>query len=176
MQVKIEVNQDDIKKLIAKAGAIGAVDTMQRALFAGGLYLQAWIQKNRLSGPRPTVLGVKTGRLRSSIAVFNFKSDRNQHLIRIGTNVEYAPIHEFGGVIHRFARSETFLRKRFVKGTKAGKFKKGTAGFGQGFTFGAYSINIPARPFLRPAVENSENLDKVKSIVVNKITDAVEKA
>ena len=53
------------------------------------------IRENYLSGPRPEKLGVVTGRLRSSI-VFNVE-DAEEIMIRFGSNVEYAAIHEFSG-------------------------------------------------------------------------------
>lgn len=43
---------------------------------------------------------VDTGRLRASIA-YEVKSESNKHQGRVGTNVEYAPIVEFGGAIRK---------------------------------------------------------------------------
>src|SRR3990167_5318036 len=97
-ELRVEVKQEDIDRLIKKAGAIGAFDTMQRSLNKGALFLIGWIVKNRFIGPRgSSILKTKTGRLRSSIVAFNLVSDReHQFSIRIGTNVEYAAKHEFG--------------------------------------------------------------------------------
>lgn len=75
----------------------------------------------------------------------------------IGTNLVYAPIHQYGGTIEKAARSETFTRKRWTKQKfnkkgelvkkRIGQFKKGTTP-GKGLTFRAHTITIPARPYL----------------------------
>jgi phage gpG-like protein len=51
---------------------------------------------NYLSGPRPHILGVISGRLRNSIKT---RTRRHGNVLEgsIGTNVKYGPIHEFGG-------------------------------------------------------------------------------
>lgn len=67
--------------------------------------------------------------------------------VAIGTNRIYAAIHQLGGTIVQAARSEIFVRNRYVRGPKKGQFKKGTKA-GQGFSFGERRIPIPARPYL----------------------------
>jgi phage gpG-like protein len=68
----------------------------------------------------------------------------------------YAAIHEFGGVIN----------------AKAGKFlswvnKEGKRIF-------AKSVHIPARPYLKPAVD--EHMDEIREAVGIDLVDAIEKA
>ncbi|GJQ32625.1 MAG: hypothetical protein HBSAPP04_14640 [Ignavibacteriaceae bacterium] len=85
----------------------------------------------------------------------------------IGTNLVYAPIHQFGGTIERAARSETFKRKRWTKDKftkkgeliqkRKGQFRKGTTA-GQGFTMKAHTITIPARPYLILTDRNHRNI------------------
>lgn len=75
--------------------------------------------------------------------------------ITLGSNLPYAAIQLFGGEIKRFAHSELFLRNRFVRGEKAGRFKKGTKA-GKGSTFKEYSINIPAHNYLFIAPQTQE--------------------
>jgi len=87
---------------------------------------------------------VGKGNLQNSIA----RSFNNNEALA-GTNLPYAAIHQFGGTINMAARSEIFKRTK----NKKGKFKKLPKDFpkrvlGRGYTFGAYQINIPARPFL----------------------------
>jgi len=60
-----------------------------------------------------------------------------------GTNKIYAPLHQFGGEVKHYGRSELFKRNR----SKSGKFSKGTTA-GKGLTFKQYMVKIPARPFL----------------------------
>lgn len=94
----------------------------------------------------------------------------------VGTQgVPYAQIHNEGGVIKRAARSETFVRNRYVKGKKSkyfggmGAFKKGTSQ-GKGLTFKAYSITMPQRQFLgfSPSL-----LARIKEVAKREIEDVV---
>lgn len=94
---------------------------------------------------------VQSGRLRRSIRIIN-SSDTT---VVIGTDVPYARIHNYGGVIQQAARSETFVRNRRGKGRGLNKYKfsRGTTA-GQGFTFAARTIVMPQRKFMG----NSANL------------------
>ncbi|MBD1394273.1 phage virion morphogenesis protein [Mucilaginibacter glaciei] len=86
---------------------------------------------------------VKSGRGRRSIRIISTTANS----VTIGSDVGYMAVHNNGGEISRAARSETFVRNRFVKGTKKGKFKKGTTD-GQGMSFKAYSYRMPQRQFI----------------------------
>ncbi|MGB5218562.1 MAG: phage virion morphogenesis protein [Smithella sp.] len=94
-----------------------------------------------------------TGHLRDSI---RYQLIGNNS-VAVGTNKVYAAIHQSGGTIDKTARSELFVRNRSKRGDKKGKFKKGTTA-GRGFTFGAHSIKIPARPFLGLSKANSDEI------------------
>ena len=74
--------------------------------------------------------------------------------VAIGSNKVYAAIQQLGGQITQGARSEIFLRRRYVRGAKKGSFKKGTTA-GQGFTFKERKIGIPARPYLGVSAQDS---------------------
>jgi phage gpG-like protein len=88
-------------------------NTREKALKIGmtqsGYILQRWIVRNRLKGPRPNILDRVTGRLASSITVAPTEKVKNIFITRIGTNVEYAPRHEFGIGI----RPRPFMRPAF---------------------------------------------------------------
>lgn len=91
-------------------------------------------------------LMVRTGQLLGSIrgAVLS------PSLVRISAGnpqVPYAQVHNEGGTISRAARSETFTRNRAKAGKRKGQFRKGTSD-GQGFSFKAYSYNMPQRQFM----------------------------
>lgn len=78
----------------------------------------------------PKIL-IDTGRLKNSIAM-----QAGADFARIGTNIAYAAIHQFGGTIQRVAYSSLSAlamkkRKRVGKGEVA-----------------AHAINIPARPYM----------------------------
>jgi len=140
----------------APAGLSKAMrDAMQRSLDV--VYRKV---SDNLTG---RVLHVRTGRLRQSIQT---SVEDGGQKGRIGTNVEYAAIHEYGGqtkphVITARGRALRFVSPRFIgpaKLTAKGKLaKRQTAG---SIVF-ARKVNhpgstIPARPWLRPALRDSQ--------------------
>jgi phage gpG-like protein len=125
---------------------------IQHALMQGGEVIRNWarlnIRKNKL---------IDTSNLVNSIDVAPSKASSDTAAeVAVGTGVVYAAIHEFGGVIN----------------AKAGKFlswvnKEGKRIF-------AKSVHIPARPYLRPAVD--EHMDEIREAVGIDLMDAIEKA
>lgn len=136
--LELKLDQETKEKFFNKLDAMTQRKAITDALTLGGMQIAAWSQENRLTGPRPTYLGIVSNRLRSSIAVFTSLSAKNSFEVRVGTNVVYAAIHEFGG-----AR-------------------------GRGM--------IPARPFLRPSIENRENQRIILNLLTQRISEAVRKA
>ena len=124
-------------------------------------------QKSR-KGYSPLPL-IRTGRLRASIS-----SKVMGNKLIVGTSIPYARIHQYGGTISQGARSELFGRKRYIRGSRRGKFKRGKTligprhvgfGFGsRGITFGARLINIPARPFL---VFQRDDLKAIERLILS---------
>jgi phage gpG-like protein len=94
-------------------------------------------------------LKVRTGRLRSSItsSVDQFKLEAS-----VGTNVIYAPIHEYGGVIR--PKNKKFLRFRIE---------------GQ-WIISRQSV-IPPRPFLGPALD--ESVEIVSDIIADEMLKSI---
>lgn len=87
---------------------------------------------------------LRSGRLMKSVTDPNVSAAG----IVFGSALPYAGIHQEGGEIHFAARSELFIRNRRVKDNKAkGQFRKGTKK-GQGFTRKAYTVRMPARPYI----------------------------
>lgn len=87
----------------------------------------------------------KKGRLAASIraAVTNDEAT-------VGTNVRYARIHNEGGEIHHAARTHDLHFKQYKNGSVSRQFvKKRNSNFVQSATIGAYTVNMPARPFLQ---------------------------
>lgn len=164
-----EIKVEGLKELIDKLGKATAQETIEEPFYQGVLNMQAWIQKNRLSGPRPTYLGVVTNRLRSSIMVSrSIKKDSLE--FRIGTNVKYAPIHEFGFAGYQHVSSH--IRKSFEKVRLFGKSKKVRTGdiFVRAFDRG---LIMPARPFLRPGIQNQDNVNFIVTKLNKAITGAL---
>lgn len=82
----------------------------------------------------------RTGTLRRSIHMETTKRTRDEVEVAVGTDLEYAAIHEFGGTI----TPKTAKKLHF---------------FVDGEEVFADEVQIPARPYLRPALD--ENKDKV---------------
>jgi phage gpG-like protein len=147
-----------LDKLLAKLEASVRSDVIKLSLYQGAETIAGWVKKNKLSGPRPSVLGVVSNRLRSSISASKTEQLDNEYRSKIGTNVKYARIHEYGGLIR--AINAKFLRFK----TSDGKWhaKK--------------EVSIPARPFLRPAIEDEGNQREVLNILTENINTAIERA
>ncbi|WP_234689393.1 phage virion morphogenesis protein [Allorhizobium ampelinum] len=90
----------------------------------------------------------------------------------VGTNVEYAAIHQFGGVIKQDARTQKLSLKR-IRGSKKVRFvKAGAKGATErDATIGAREITIPARPYLGI---NDADRDEVGAIVMTGFGKAIE--
>lgn len=149
MRILINLNDAAAKRGLATLAAKGR--DLRPLMQDIGEEMHRAVEKNFAVGGRPTPWkpsarskreGGKpltdNGVLRRSITV-----DADSQSVRVGTNVKYGPIHQFGGDIKRAARSEIFIRNR----ARSGRFSKGTKS-GQGFTFKEYVLTIPARPFL----------------------------
>lgn len=102
-------------------------------------------KKNYLTGPRPQKLAVGKGRLRASITERVRLSGNNIEGV-LGTNVKYARIHELGGQIQKTPRMRAFFWA---------KFRDTGEDFWKGMALSKKTvINIPARPFLAPSVQD----------------------
>ena len=154
-------------QLIAKIDALPArikvsLDaTVQKLGFA----LQGKVQAQYLRGPRPSHLGVVTGRLLGSIAQggadtrSRFESTGTSAFAFVGTNVEYAAGWEFG------------FQRKLGAGTRGGKF----LGMGEKALATYFAKHPPgvkdvaARPFLAPALAD------MRQIIVEQMTQALQK-
>jgi phage gpG-like protein len=121
------------------------------------------IQEQYLTGPRPEKLGVITNRLRRSIRRSAAQIVGESVLSSIGTNVEYAAIHEFGGTIRRVTkpgtvRLRTDARGELQRNSRGGaifasrKLKRARTVAYQGGQ--SYQIEIPERSFIRRGLED----------------------
>ena len=97
-------------------------------------------------------LKVRTGRLRNSIKT---EIDVNNNGLEgiIGTNVIYAPVHEFGARIRPVRASILRFEERGIKFAK--------------------EVNIPSRPFLKPVID--ANKSKIEGIIQKEIIKEVNK-
>ena len=133
--VKVIKLDDKFKDVIAAASG----DNIMKALLAGGEVVRNHAKLNIQAQEL-----VDTGNLLGSISVQEGSGGKTDATVEIGTNVEYAAIHEFGGAIHQ------------------------TNAWGKGIS---QTIHIPARPYLRPALD--ENEGSIKDAVGQSLIDQI---
>ena len=142
--VKIIKLDDRFKEVIAAASG----ENIMKALKAGGEVVRVHTQLNSLAQKL-----VDTTNLLGSITVQEGSSTETQGMVEIGTPVEYAAIHEFGGVIvPRVAKSLSWITE-------------------EGDRVFAKSVTIPARPYLRPAMD--ENESDIKDAIGQSLVDQI---
>jgi len=105
---------DEFAQEMEKAGKL-VPGSIEQGMTEATLLVEGTAKKDYLSGPRPKRLGVgkgKTGgRLRSSIT---HRVRRKGKVIEgvVGTNVEYAPIHELGLTVSKISKKgKSFVAK-----------------------------------------------------------------
>ncbi len=177
LRLRLEAGPEAMAALAARAGRVTAA--VKRALSDSVNLVHRKITLN-ISG---AVLRVKTGRLRQSMQTFVAGDGSSGG---VGTNVEYARIHEFGGqtrphdILPTRAGALRFVGSRFIgpiKMTKKGKIARvknaGAAGSGIVFAGGVLhpGSNIPARPYMRPALEDSR--EDINRIFVSRLAAAL---
>lgn len=93
-----------------------------------------------------------------------------QNGVEIGTDVEYGPIHHFGGDIHYEARMRrTYFRQNQRTGLVGNTFvRKARSNFMQESMSKAYKVNMPRRPFL--GLTESDELE-VMDLIVEHLTN-----
>jgi phage gpG-like protein len=122
-----------------------------------------YIQERYMTGPRPEKLGVITNRLRRSVRRSAAQIVGESVLSSIGSNVEYAAIHEFGGTIRRVTKPGK-VRLRTDAGGNLQRNYRGGAIFATAkhkrarevsYSGGkSYEIVMPERSFIRRGIED----------------------
>jgi len=148
IHIKFTIDKGSIRRLRK------APDQMRAALLPAMrecmALAEATAKKDYLSGPRPGKLQRRSGRLRGSITS-RVRLSGDKVSGELGTNVIYARIHELGGEI----RPKT---AQYLKFQIAGQWRS------------VKQVLMPARPFLRPAME--DNLDKFRTIFQQRLVEA----
>lgn len=131
-------------------------EILMEAAKAGGFVIEGAAKLHASSG-RPG-LEVGEGALVNSITTTEAKSTRTRAEVDIGPSVLYARIHEYGGVIVPVAAK--MLRWFDAEGNP----------------IFANAVHIPARPYMRPAVdENEEKVATVVGVEIKRQLDEVDK-
>lgn len=129
----------------------------------------SYAQRNKLSGPRPTILGVITNRLRSSLRRATAQVSGSTITSGIGSNVEYAAIHEFG--FDGNVTVKSYVRKQPSRDLVTGKKQKLVASglaFVKSFT---RHMRMPERSFVRSSI--NERLPEYNSALSGGVIDAL---
>lgn len=109
----------------------------------------------------------KSGRLAASI-----RSAVNNNEATVGTNVRYARIHNEGGEIRHQARTQNLYFKQYKNGSVSTRFvKKRNSNFVQSATVGAYTVNMPARPFLQLVQDDIDELENTANRYFARVID-----
>jgi len=133
-----------------------------------GQTFQPWPKRKRetrLTLGKPIL--IQSGALERSIQVKQVSPQR----VVVGTSstIPYARIHNEGGTIIQAPRSETFVRPRYQRGRKKGKFQPGKLP-GRGFTYGQRVIHIPKRQFMGDSPVLRRRIQQAITQEIKKIT------
>lgn len=164
--------------------------SLQRAVLRLALMLSNYVKENELTGQ---ALKTKTGRLKGSITP-KVTNDGAHYTGIVGTNVEYARIHEFGGTTKPHdiypvrAKALLFARAGFIgpmedMKTQGGRYAKGKMGRVQrGLAEGSMQFargvhhpgsKMPMRSFLRTALRACDS--DIRAGLEQAIRDAVQR-
>lgn len=130
---------EGMDRVLAKIGKLkSSVPLLVPAVTLALVQLEGAARDNA-SGPRPTHIDKVTGNLVNNIKMSGPKVSGTEISGEVQSTVEYARIHEYGGIIR----------------PKNKKMLKWVGSDGQAHF--AYAATIPARPYMRPALaENRE--------------------
>jgi phage gpG-like protein len=156
------------------------LETMRRGRFLRGQGpgRVPWKPKKNVRGGKRQPL-VYSGKLRDTLA-----NEVTGAVLRIGSSLPYAAIHEFGGEIRRYAYSRkvgfrrvavrredgtTFTRSLFARTRGDRAHKRVTR---KAVTFGERVIRIPARPYLGFDAEDRQEIGEIIGRHIAKLTGA----
>lgn len=151
-----KVNVEGLKELQQTLKNLGEdiTDMMEEATVAGATVVVRAAQENSRKG-HPKHTRRITGDLFNSIRIQDKRKYLNRIEIDVGSSQVHARMNEFGGTIR----------------PKKGRFLKFKGKDGE-WVF-AKSVQIPPRPFLRPALD--ENVSEIEAAVEKKIKEIVER-
>lgn len=157
MSVSIQISSN-ASKVLAQLGGMPAAMQQETAAAMDTQNAQtiSHAQQRYLRGPRPEKLGVgiytdgrKGGRLYRSLTAAPARATANEVISTIGTNVEYARVHEYGGAVTvREHRRRLIAFDRYEK--KGRSFVQTQSGIKGRIK--AHIRNVPARPYLAPSI------------------------
>ncbi len=154
---------------IAWAGALSTRASTQAGSGYQNELTIGYAQANKLSGPRPGVLGVVTNRLRSSLRRSEAEASGDQVTGAIGSNVAYAAVHEYGFdgevTVRAFSRRNV---RRDLFSVKKHKLSAAGVSYVKSFT---RSMHVPERSFIRSSI--SERIGAYDTALSAAVLDAL---
>jgi phage gpG-like protein len=143
------VNLDEFQTQLRALADAARGEVLARAVNTGGLVIEGFAKANVQAQGL-----IDMGNLINSIQTVNATASDTSAEAEIGTNVVYAAIHEFGGTI-------------------TAKNGKGMVFEVDGHTVMTKSVTIPARPYLRPAIDEHES--EIEDAVIGTIQREISK-
>lgn len=144
MQTKISGN----KKLAAKLKRTGRrMDSQMERSMQKALNIVLRSAKQHLTGGLP--LNVRSGRLRGSVTTRISKKSSGSLSGAVGSNVIYAPVHEYGAEIR--AKNAEYMTFKY-----------------KGMWYRLKEVTIPKRPWLGPAFES--NVTRINQVFGRDVT------
>jgi phage virion morphogenesis protein len=110
------------------------------------------IRQREREGKWPGKILQRSGRLASSIV-----GESGKDFATVGTNLEYAAIHQFGGEVQQFAQTR-FVNFKVDSRGRSRFAPRGEANFAQAVTYGPRTFTIPARPFLALTADDENEI------------------
>lgn len=160
-QTRVNTAISELPPIVGNVVINNVLDNFKNQSFDGQPWDRRKYKSKRGAGNQKIL--IQSGALRRSIRIIRTTASS----ITVGSDLPYASVHNDGLQINRKARSETFIRSRYKKGKRKGKFAKGTTS-GQGLTFKAYSYKMTRRQFLgRNATLNAAINKTVKKHILN---------
>jgi len=176
------VGVEAFKAKLKELGEAAAADNLEAAVRAGGLLILNAAKQN---APK------RTRTLGRSLSMETVEKRGDYVLVEIGTNLEYAAIHEFGGTIT--PKEKQFLAipltpeaRQYVSPTLyPEKLRAVFAGGGSGVLVDAAgeaqyaltkSATIPAAPYLRPAFDENaaaaqDEVGRVLKVLIEQVAE-----
>jgi len=174
----VEISQDDVTTLMAKLEAATRDEDVISGMTDGAIHMKEWIQANRLTnGP----LFIRSGLLRNSIFNSTIEKSGDTYQGKIGIEKTkasiYGPVHEYGMTIH--AKNKPYLCFQIQTGTRFMSLRGG-ARLKHPVALSRWvkvkSVTIPARPFMKPAAEEKENINYLVEAISERLTKEIAKA
>jgi len=134
---------DQLSKTLSELARGASGEQMVPAIRDGGFIIEGYAKIN----VRDKLNKHPTGNLMNSIQTQTTKVEDTLAEVSVGTGVEYAAIHEFGGIIVPKKASGALVF--FIDGQR----------------IVTMSVNMPARPYLRPAAD--EHLQEIEAVVLS---------